>query len=61
MFKSLRVEERQEYLEYPTGGWNTLIQGTHFLCKKLRSGPSTESFLASGDLEYSKFLNSFLK
>ena len=28
--------------------------------KKLRSGPSTESFLAFGDLEYSKFLNSFL-
>ena len=33
---------------------------THFFYKKLRSGPSTESFLASGDLEYSKFLNSFL-
>ena len=32
--------------------------------KKLRSGPSTESFLASGDLEYSvsvQFLNHFLK
>ena len=27
---------------------------------KLRSGPSTESFLAFGDLEYSKFLDSFL-
>ena len=25
---------------------------THFFDKKLRSGPSTESFLASGDLEY---------
>ena len=24
----------------------------HFFDKKLRSGPSTESFLASGDLEY---------
>ena len=28
--------------------------------KKLRSGPSTESFLVFGDFEYSKFLNSFL-
>ena len=26
---------------------------------KLRSDPSSESFLAFGDLEYSKFLNSF--
>ena len=26
-----------------------------------RAGPGTESFLAFGDLEYSKFLNSFLK
>ena len=25
---------------------------THFSDKKLRSGPSTEGFLASGDLEY---------
>ena len=32
----------------------------HTIYKKLRSGPSTESFLAFGDLEYSKFLNSFL-
>ena len=31
-----------------------------FFYKKLRSGPSTESFLAFGDLEYSEFLNSFL-
>ena len=31
-----------------------------FFYKKPRSGPSTESFLASGDLEYSKFLNSVL-
>ena len=28
--------------------------------KKLRAGPSTESFLVSGDMEYSKFLNSVL-
>ena len=28
--------------------------------KRLRSGPSTESFLAFGDLKYSMFLNSFL-
>ena len=27
MFKSFQVEESQEYLEYPTGDWNTLIQG----------------------------------
>ena len=31
----------------------------HTFYKKLRSGPSIESFLAFGDLEYSKFLNSF--
>ena len=31
-----------------------------FFYKKLRSGPSTECFLAFGDLEYLKFLNSFL-
>ena len=31
MFKSIRVEERQGYLEYPTCGWNTLIQGTETL------------------------------
>ena len=36
------------------------ITYTLFFNKKLRSGPSTESFLASGDLEYSMFLNSFL-
>ena len=29
---------------------------TDFFEKKLRSGPSTESFLASGDLEYQSFL-----
>ena len=34
-------------------------RNTHFYMK-LRSGPSTESFLAFGDLEYSKFLDSFL-
>ena len=34
--------------------------GTHFFYKKLRLGPSTENFLAFGDLEYLKFLNSFL-
>ena len=32
----------------------------HNFYKKLRSGPSTESFLAFCDLEYSRFLNSFL-
>ena len=31
-----------------------LIWTTHFIYKKLQSGPSTESFLAFGDLEYSK-------
>ena len=42
--------------------WNfdTTKGNTHFFNKKLRSGPSTESFLAFGNLEYSKFLNSFL-
>ena len=34
-------------------------RNTHFYMK-LRSGPSTESFLAFGDLEYSKFRDSFL-
>ena len=33
---------------------------SHTFYKKVKSGPSTESFLASGGLEYSKFLNSFL-
>ena len=42
------------------GGQKKGMSNTHFFYKKLRSGPSTESFLASGDLEYSKFLNSFL-
>ena len=37
-----------------------LLLYTLFLHKKLRSDPNTESFLVSGDLEYSKFLNSFL-
>ena len=32
----------------------------HTFYMKRRSGPSTESFLAFGDLEYSKFLDSFL-
>ena len=36
------------------------IKRIHTFYKKLRSGPNTESFLASGDFEYSKFLNSFL-
>ena len=31
-----------------------------FVLRNLDRGPSTESFLAFGDLEYSKFLNSFL-
>ena len=33
---------------------------THFFYKELRSGLSTQSFLAFCDFEYSKFLNSFL-
>ena len=32
----------------------------HYFYKKYRSGPRTESFSAFGDLDYSKFLKSFL-
>ena len=39
---------------------STRIFEIHTFYQKLRSGPSTESFLASGDWEYSKLLNSFL-
>ena len=40
---------------------NYLISDYTLFYKKIRSGTSTEGFLASGDLEYSKFLNHFLK
>ena len=39
----------------------TVITAVYTFYKELRSGLSTESFLFCRDLEYSKFLNSFLE